>query len=57
MGLGMEGFVGKEEDFEVDALRYREPMEFLENWGDVVAGVGEQASIRVLYELEFEEFG
>ena len=59
-GLVVEGFVGEEEDYEMDALRDREPVELLEDWGDVVtgAGVGEQASSRVLYALEFiENFG
>ena len=44
--LVMEGFVGKEEDFEMDVLRDREQMELLEDWGDVVmvAGAGEQQS-------------
>ena len=59
-GLVVEGFVGEEEDFEVDALRDREPVELLEDWGDVVtgAGVGEQAGGGVLDVLKFiEDFG
>lgn len=52
--------MGKKEDFEMDVLRDRKPIELPENWDDVVmqAGVGEQVRGRVLYELEFvEHFG
>ena len=49
-GLVMEGFVGEEKDFELDALRDREPVEFLKDGGDMVAGagVGEEACSRIL---------
>ena len=42
----MEGSLTEEECFELSPLRVREPVEFLEDRGDVVtgAGVGEQAS-------------
>ena len=36
----MEGFEGEEEEFEVDALFDREPVEGVENRGDVIAGPG-----------------
>lgn len=39
-GLVMEGFVSEEEDFELDPLWDREPVEVLEYRGDVVTGVG-----------------
>ena len=35
----MEGFVGEEKDFELDAWD-RETVEFLEDRGDVVTGAG-----------------
>jgi len=38
--LVVEGFVGEEKDFELDALWDREPVEFLEDRGDVVTGAG-----------------
>ena len=41
-GLEMEGFVGKEEDLEMDALWEREPVEVLQDRGDVVMGAGEE---------------
>ena len=43
--LVVEGFVGGDEDFEVDSLFDREPVEVTEDRCDVVsgAGVGEQA--------------
>ena len=56
-GLVVEGFVGEEEDFEVDPVRNGEPVE---DRGDVLtgAGVGEQAGGRVLDVLKFiEDFG
>ena len=59
-GLVVEGFVGEEEDFEVDPVRNGEPVKFLEDRGDVLtgAGVGEQAGGRVLDVLKFiEDFG
>ncbi len=49
-GLVMEGFVSKEEDFELDPLWVREPVEVVEDRGDVVTG---EASSRVLDKLEF----
>lgn len=50
--------MGKKEDYKINVLRDREPMELPENWGDVVtvAGVGERVSSRVLY-LFIEDFG
>ena len=53
--LVVEGFVSEEEYFELNPLWDREPMEFLEIGDDVVmgAGVGEQASSRILNMLEF----
>lgn len=54
------GLVVKEDDFEIDALRDGEPLELLEDCGDVVmgAGVGEKASGKVLYVLKLiEVFG
>ena len=59
-GLVVEGFVGEEEDFKMDALRDGEPVELLKDWGDVVTGasVGQQAGGRVLNVLKFiEDFG
>jgi len=49
-GLVMEGFVGEEEELEVDLVLDREPMELLEYRGDMFtgAGVGEKAGSRVL---------
>ena len=46
----MEGFVGEEKDFEVDALFDGEPMKVLENRGDMVSGggAGEKAGGGVL---------
>ena len=58
--LVVEGFESDEEYFELNPLRDREPVEFLEDGGDVVKDpdVGEQASSRVLDVSEFiEEFG
>lgn len=42
-GRFVEGFVGKEEDFEMDVLGDWEPMELVKNGDNVVtrAGVGE----------------
>ena len=53
-GLVMEGFVCEEEDFELNALWDREPVEVLEDGGNVFtgAGVGEQTSSTVLNVLE-----
>lgn len=44
-GLIVLGFVSKGEDFELDALTDREPVEAFEDRGDMVmgAGVGEEA--------------
>ena len=59
-GLVMEGFVSEEKEFELDALWDREPVEVLEDRGDVVTGtgMGEQTGSRVLNVLEFiEDFG
>ena len=39
-GLVVKGFMGEEEDFELDALSDREPVEPLEDWGDVIMGAG-----------------
>lgn len=49
-GLVVKGFVSEEKDFKVDALWDREPVEVLEDGGDVVtgAGVSEQTGGRVL---------
>lgn len=49
-GQVMEGFEGDEEDFELDALRDREPVEVLEDRGDMFTGpcVREKAGSRVL---------
>jgi len=54
-GPVMEGFVSEEKDFGLDTFWDGEPVEGLENRGDVItgAGVGEQASSRVLNILEF----
>ena len=41
----MEGFVGEEEHFKLDALGNREPVEILEDGSDVVAGAGGQQSL------------
>lgn len=51
------GFVGEEEDFEMDAPRDEEPVALLKGRGDVVTGasVGEEASGRVLSVLKFTE--
>ena len=51
----MEGFVSKEEDFKLDALGNREPVEILEDRGNVVTGVGvgEEAGSRVWDVLKF----
>lgn len=38
--LIVEGFVGKEEDFEVDAVGDWEPIEFVKDRGNVAAGAG-----------------
>ena len=51
----MQCFVGGEQHFVVDPLFDGQPVEVMEDWGDVVsgAGVGEKAGSRVLYMLEF----
>ncbi len=51
----MEGFVGHKKEFEVDSLRDGEPVELMEDEGDVVMGlrVSDRASSRVLDVLEF----
>ena len=36
-GLVMEGFMGEKEEFELNTLRDGEPVEVLENRGDVIA--------------------
>lgn len=53
----MQGFVGDEEDLEVDALLYGEPVKLTEDGGDVFsgAGVSEQPGGRVLNILQFLE--
>ena len=59
-GLIIEGFVREEKDFVLYPLWDRKPVEVLKNRGDVIsgAGVGEQASSRVLDVLEFvQDFG
>lgn len=60
-GLVVESFTGQEEEeFEVDVLRDREPVEVLKVGGDVVTrvGVSEEAGCRILDVLGFiEEFG
>ena len=56
----VECFVGDEECFEVDSLFDGQPVEIMEDWGDVLsgAGAGEEAGGRVLDILEFiEGFG
>lgn len=37
----MKGFVGEEQDFEVNALGDSEPMEFVKDGGNVVTGAGD----------------
>ena len=56
-GQVVEGFEGQEQYFEVNALFDGEPVESVENWGDVVTGpgVGEEAGSRVLNHLESME--
>ena len=56
-GQVMECFEGQEEYFEVNALFDREPVEGVENGGDVFTrpGVSEEASSRVLDRLESME--
>ena len=49
----MEGFVSEEKDFVLYPLWDGEPVEVLENRGDVITGAGEQAPSRVLDVLEF----
>lgn len=53
----MEGFEGEEEYFVLDAVQDGEPVEILEDWGDVItgAGVSEEAGSRVLDILQFIE--
>ncbi|XP_038551004.1 NLR family CARD domain-containing protein 3-like [Micropterus salmoides] len=41
-GLVIEGFVGEEEDFELNTLWNWEPLKILEDLGDVVPGMGEE---------------
>ena len=56
----MEGFESEKEDFELNALRDREPVDILEDRGDVVsgAGLGAKTCGSFLGVLEFiEEFG
>ena len=58
--LVVERFVNEDECFELNLLRDGEPVEFLEDGGDVVtgAGVGEQAGSGVLDVLKItKEFG
>ena len=49
------GFVGEEEDFKLDALGNREPVEVLKDESDVITGtgVGEETGSRVLDVLDF----
>lgn len=49
-GLVVEGIMSEEKNFKLDPLCDREPVEVLEDRGDVVTGVDmdEQASSRVL---------
>ena len=51
----MEGFVGEEEDFKLDVLGNREPVEFLKDGSDVLTGTGvcEETGSRVLDILGF----
>ena len=56
----MDCFVGGEEYFEVDSLFDGQPVEIMEDGGDVLsgAGAGEEAGGRILYILKFlEGFG
>ena len=55
--LVIEGFVGGDEYFEVDPVFNGEPVEVVEDWGDVVSltSVGEEAGSRVLDVLKFVE--
>ena len=39
-GLVVEGFVGEEENFGLNTLFDWEPVEFLEDRGDVISGAG-----------------
>ena len=50
----VEGFVGEEESFEIDAMFDGEPVKRVENGGDVFTGpgVGKEAGSRVLDHLE-----
>ena len=54
-GQVIEGFVGDEQNFVMDALLYREPVKLLKDGGDVVsgAGVGEETGSGVLNILQF----
>lgn len=51
----MESFTGEEEEFEVDVLWDREPVEVLRVRGDMVTrvGVSEEAGCRILDALGF----
>ena len=55
----MQGFVGDEEDLEVDALLYGEPVKLTEDGCDVFSGSGvsEESGGRVLNILQFVEGG
>ena len=57
-GQVMEGFKGHEQHFKLYPVFDWEPVEILEDRGDVisVAGMGEQTSSRVLDVLEFSEY-
>lgn len=56
-GLAVEGFVGEEEDLEIDSVQDREPVYVLQDRGYMFmgAGVGEETGGRVLDVLEFVE--
>lgn len=56
-GQVVEGFIGDDEEFEMDTLGDWEPVEVMKDRGDVVtgAGVSEETSSRVLDVLKFLE--
>ena len=56
-GQVVKWFLGEQEDFELYTVWDGEPVQFLEDRGDVFSGAGEQAGSGVLNVLEFEEFG
>jgi len=36
----VKGFVGDDENLELDSLLYWEPVDLLKDWGDVISGAG-----------------